>query len=232
MIRLDSKNVLVTAAAMLLAAMSAAGSIVTEIEADGSAVNNNVATAQTLVISAFTLPAPASVFNPPGYATATVQGSGGFFGYGGRVLLDMDNPVPSFDPLIALFDSNGTLLAYSDDSMLDSGSVNPIDSFIGSYLLPAAGYYFVAISESPNFPTVALTGTETPLTRPDRIAGGFAVSGVSAGVSTFDFNGVQPGGADYTLHISAQSPVPEPGSLALAGGALIVVGCLKRRLHR
>jgi len=228
----------------LLTRLRGDAAVIAEIEANGTAANNTLSVAQVIAPSAFTLPVPAGVFSPPAYATATVQGSGGlqdvdffrFFASGGRVLLDMDNSSPTFDPLVALFDSNGTLLAYDDDSALDNGSVNTIDSFVGSFVLPSTGSYYVAVSESPNFPTTALTGTEIPLMRPDGASGGFAVSGVASSVSTFDFNGVQPGGAAYTLHISAESPAPEPGSpvpeprsLGLVGVALITAAVALRR---
>ena len=94
------------------------GATVTETETDGAAVNNSITTAQSIPNSAFTTPVPGSVFNPPGYSTATVQGSGGFndvdffrfFSFGGQVYFDMDNGAPVFDPMLALFDSTGTLL--------------------------------------------------------------------------------------------------------------------------
>jgi hypothetical protein len=208
----------------------ASAAVVTETEADGTAVNNSVATAQAIPTSAFTLPVPGTVFNPPGFSTATIQGSNGlddvdFFQFdtlGGRIYLDMDNIPATFDPIVALFNSAGTLIAYGDDSELDNGSENTIDSFVGIFNLPAAGIYYVGVSENANFPTTALTGTETPLVRPNGGFGGFAVSGVAAGVSTYDFNDVQPGGALYTLHVSVQA-IPEPSSFVLMGGAALVL---------
>ena len=226
------------AVSMVTAIPSAAAAVVHEAETDGATINNSLATAQSIPASAFTTPIPGTVFNPPGYATATVQGSGGFndvdffrfvsFGRG-QVYLDMDNAVPAFDPMLALFDSAGTLLAFGDDSEPDNGSVNTIDSFLGVFLLPGAGEYFIAVSENPNFPTVALTGSLTQLSRPDGLSGGFAVSGVASGISTFDFDGVQPGNGAYTLNISSQTAVPEPGSFALLACGLTAVATLVRR---
>ncbi|HTK91327.1 MAG TPA: hypothetical protein VL948_13855 [Verrucomicrobiae bacterium] len=57
--------------------VSAEAAPVTELEADGTAVNNSAATAQTIPTSAFTLPVPSTVFDPPGFPTATLFGRGG-----------------------------------------------------------------------------------------------------------------------------------------------------------
>ena len=217
----------------------ARGAMVTEIEANGAGVNNSIVAAQSIPNSAFTTPVPGSVFNPPGYSTATVQGSGGFndvdffrfFSFGGQVYIDMDNAAPVFDPMLALFDSTGTLLAFADDSDIDDGSVNTIDPFLGVLTLPGPGEYFIAISENPNFPAAAFTGTATQLNRPDGLPGGFAVSGAASGLSTFDFDGVQPGNGDYLLNISSQN-VPEPQTFMLLGCGLGLMASFLRRHSR
>jgi hypothetical protein len=217
---------------------SAFGAIINETETNGTATNNTLATAQAIAPSAFTLPVGSTVFNPPGYATATIQGQNGsndvdFFSFvssGGQVYFDIDNTPATFDPIIALFNSGGTLLGWSDDSPADPGSASTLDSFLGVFTLPSAGIYYLAVSENANFPTTALTGTETPLVRPDGGFGGFAVSGVSA-VSTYDFSGSQPGGAAYTLNASVQteSTIPEPGSMLLMGAGLVTASAVLRR---
>lgn len=224
----------------LIICMAAIAAPVVEVEANGTAVNNNVATAQMLSASAFTLPVPGSVFNPPGFFTATITGGNGlndvdffrFIAYGGQIYLDMDNLPATFDPIVALFDSTGSLIAYGDDSSLDNGSENTVDSFLGVFTLPGTGFYYIGISENPNFPTAALTGTEIPLVRPGGGFGGYAVSGVAPGVSTYDFSGVQPGGASYTLQASLQSPVPEPGYFGAVSAVLVVLGYAARRKRR
>ena len=77
--RLRSKATLTAVAcALLLTSLRADAAVIAEIEADGTAANNTLSVAQGIAPSAFTLPVPAGVFSPPGYATATVQGSGGF----------------------------------------------------------------------------------------------------------------------------------------------------------
>lgn len=210
---------------------------VTELEADDTAMNNSVATAQVIPTSAFTLPVPGSVFNPPGFYTASLQGSNGaddvdFFRFtagGGQIYLDMDNSPATFDPIVALFNSAGTLLAYGDDSDLDDGTENTVDSFVGLFTLPGAGIYYIGVSQNANFPTTALTGIDTPLVRPGGGFGGYSVSGVASGVSTYDFSGVQPGGSSYTLQVSAQNAVPEPASFGVMGAALVLIGYVVRR---
>lgn len=220
--------------AFFAGAISAA--TVTEVEANGASANNTTATAQTVPGSAFTSPSPATVFNPANYQTAMLQGLGGgsdvdFFRFstpGGTIMLDMDNTPASFDPIVALFDAQGTLLAYDDDSALDPGTVNTIDSFAGVFRLPSAGDYYIAVSENPNFPRAALIGPETRLVRPDGLEGGYAVNGAQAGLSSFDSNGPQTSGLPYTLQVSI-NPVPEPGYLGLVVGGLAGVAAFRAR---
>ena len=216
---------------------SARAAILVETEADGSAANNSIGTAQLISESAFTIPTPAGAFNLPGFYTTTIQGRNGdndvdFFRFtaaAGQVYIDVDNTPATFDPIVALFDAAGTLIAYGDDSELDPGSENTVDSFLGILTLPDPGFYYIGISRNANFPTTALTGTETALARPDSTFGGYAVSGVTAGVATYDFNDVQPaGGAPYTVHVS-MSAVPEPATLSFVAVALLVLTGVRRR---
>ena len=218
-------------------APAARASVVAETESDGTVVNNTPGTAQAIPSPAFTTPVPATVFNPPGFATATITGAGSgddvdfysFTATGGSVLLDIDDDPLTFDPMLALFSSAGTLLAFDDDSPpADPGSEDEVDSFLGTFTLPGPGMYFVAVSEFFNFPTALDCAGTSALTRPDGGVGGASLTGCTPGDATFQSSGFQQG-SDYTLHISLSSPgpaaaVPLPATLALVGGAVTGVG--------
>jgi len=215
---------------------------VVEAEADGTAVNNTLGTAQAIPSSAFTTPVPATVFNPPGFPTATISGAGGetdvdfysFTATGGSLLLDIDNAPFTFDTIVSLFNSAGTLIALDDDAdPADPGSADSRDSFVGTFTLPGPGTYYVAVSQFANFPTGFDCGG-VPLTRPDGEFGGLSLTGCAVGDATFPNSGLQEG-ADYTLHISlsaSAAAVPMPATLALlvsAGAGLGAVRAWRRR---
>jgi hypothetical protein len=228
--------------ALLLDATVAGAAIVHESEANLTAVNNTIGSAQAIDGSAFTLPAPATAFDVPGFAHATVLGAGGLFDVdfyrietnGGQIYIDIDNTPFIFDTIVSLFDGNGTLLAFNDDSFPeDPGTAFGFDSFLGVYTLPAAGTYYVAVSQFSNFPNAAFGGTGTDaLIRPDGEFGGQTEIGAAFGDSSFDESDVQFG-LRYTMHISLTSPaaaVPEPASIGLlAAGALGLLGYGRRR---
>jgi hypothetical protein len=234
-------RLLLAAAALAVLATSASAAPITEIEG-----NNTIATAQSIPGSAFTLPVPATVFNPPGYATATVSGTGGggdvdiyaFTATGGEVFFDIDDNPFTFDTLLSFFDSTGTLIGYNDDSgPVDPGSQFANDSFLGVLPLPSGlGTYYIAVSAFPNIPVALLGGglTSTSVVRPDGAFGGFSLTGFAPGSSTFSQNG-NATGLPYTLHISVQSQtttVPEPTTLLLVGAGLLTVAARRHRPRR
>ena len=212
-------------------APSAFAGPVTEAEANGTAVNNTITTAQSVLFTSFTPNADPNVFGTLPTASISGFGSGGdvdFFSFvtdAGTGYFDIDGG--GFDAVLSLFDSNGTLLAYSDDNASDPGSPSGLDSFIGTYTFTQSGTYYIAVTQYSNFATQVDNSNRvvTNLIRPDGNLGGYDISGVTAGDSSFRFgsNGTQ-GGAAYTLHLSLSNPtgisaVPEPGEWATMGMA-------------
>lgn len=248
MFRLSWCSVLICAVTLLLIPATARAAIILEAELDGTAVNNNIGSAQLIPGAAFTQPVPSTVFDPPGYPTATVLGAGGdndvdFFAFaatGPKVYFDIDNDPSTFDTILSLFDSTGTLLAYGDDSFpADPGSALETDSFLGVYDLPGPGTYFIAVSQFDNYATATFTATSvTSLVRPDGVidpSNNLAVEGVTIGDASFVRDGAQIG-PDYTLHISLQegpfAVVPEPASVViwtLGGAGFGAVGYWRKR---
>jgi hypothetical protein len=216
--------------------------IVTETEANGSSSDNTLATAQIIPRSAFTTPAPIGVFNSALFAV-TINGLGGsqdvdfysFQGAGPVQLSITDNPF-TFPTIMSLFNSAGNLLAFDDSSSpLKPGSASTNDSYIGTYLLPAPGTYYVAVSNAgasiPNYPdTSSCTGFNS-LTRPDGGGGGIATSGCDSSSSAFGFGGPQPAAAPfgYTLLIAE---VPEPATFGLVAIGTLAALSWKRRTVR
>jgi hypothetical protein len=219
------------------------GAIQVESE-DGGTSNNTLGTAEAIPSTRFTPPVLTTIFDPPGWATATIQGSGGesdvdFYSFttgGGGALFDIDNDPFTFDTLLSLFDSTGTLIGIGDDSSPeDPGTAVSLDSFLGEITLDP-GTYYVAVSLFANLPLGATASgvTFTPLIRPDGGDGGLAVMGAPPGNSSFPASGPD-GPAPYTLHISLEnvaggSVIPEPTSLvvwSLLG--MITVGAATQR---
>ncbi len=222
---------------MLGAALASVGmgSTITETEANGAASNNTLATAQAVPSSVFTTPAPAGVFNTALFA-ATIQGHGGgqdvdfysFTAQGPIQLSITDNPF-TFPTILSLFDGTGKLMAFDDSSTpLKPGSASTLDSYIGTYLLPSFGTYYVAVSNAgasiPNYPDTSSCSAFDAITRPDGGTGAISTGGCDSSSSVFAFGGVQPstGAQAYTL-VVAQAPEPGTTGLMLLGAAGLLV---------
>jgi len=221
--------------------------IISELESGSSSSNNSMATAEVIPHSAFSMSSSGDIFRNatndsllPQFPSVTVEGQGGlddvdfyrFTGNAGEALfIDIDNGWD--DPVLSLFASDGTLLAFNDDLLdLDPGSTSLFDPFIGVYTLPASGDYFIAVSEYPNFPFEWYTASGfSSLTRPDGFFGGETLTPLGTD-SSFLSNGSQEDFA-YTMHISRgispSGAVPEPGTMvvfALGCGGWV---CRRRR---
>jgi hypothetical protein len=225
---------------LVLAISGAVQGAILESEA-GGITNNTIGTAEAIPSSHFTLPVPATVFNPPGWATATIQGTGGtvvgeesdvdFYSFttgGGGAIFDIDDVDDqfAFDTVLSLFDDTGTLVGVGlDSSPVDAGSsrTDPVTDFSNDALLGvitlAPGTYYVAVAKLPNLPLAFFGPVFDSLTRPDGADGGFALTGATPGDSSF-FESGPDGDLDYTLHISLQNAagggvVPEPMSVTV-----------------
>jgi hypothetical protein len=150
------QSILVLAMLVFGCATAAEAAPVIEFELDGTASNNSFATAQTIPSSAFTLPVPPTVFDPPGDPTAALTGFGGgsdvdifrISGHG-HLILDVDNGVNGdfisfIDTELFLWNSSGVLLDFSEDGPNDPGTLHTHDSLI-FFDLPGPGVYFVGI---------------------------------------------------------------------------------------
>jgi hypothetical protein len=185
---------------------------VNELELDGTATNNSLAIAETIPTSAFTLPVPATVFNPPGFPTAALTGFGGgedvdifrISGHG-RLILDVDNGVNGdflsfIDTELFLYNSSGVLLTFNEDGPNDPGTLHTHDSLI-FFDLPGPGVYFVGIRDELH------TG-----------------------------NGPQPteGAQEYLLFLSLEHPhrVPVPATLVLLGVGLGILALTRGRVSQ
>ncbi len=216
--------------------------------------NNTRANATNISNSAFTLPLPANVFpnaanNPaaPLFPTVTLLGRLGdendvdFFWFTGQAgeafYFDVDNAGladRALDPFLALFDANGTLIGIAEDSVPDPGSAGFSDPFLGLFTLANTGIYYVTLSDSNKRPNAYGTGSRyIELRRPDGAVGGDQVVGATPSDDTFETAITGLPGA-YRVQVSragTTSVIPEPGTLALLGGAglLPLAGAVVRR---
>ena len=227
---------------LVLGYATAEAAPVDELELDGTASNNSLATAQAIPPSAFTLPLPPEVFNPPGFRTASLFGRGGgpdvdifrISGHG-QLLLDIDTSGPGLghpDTVLFLWNSSGVSLATNDDASInefpndvpneDLGSNHTHDSRI-FVTLPKPDVYFVGITRYLNTIDACLgsVGPNPPCDFPNG----------------FFENGPQPPSAGYLLHLSLEHPhrVSVPPALALlvcSVGLTVGARCLTRRRSR
>ncbi|HEX2837497.1 MAG TPA: DVUA0089 family protein [Phycisphaerales bacterium] len=199
---------------------------VLESEADGSAINNSIASAQSVAPGAFAANINPNVFGA--LPTASVQGRLGlsdvdFYSFtapAGNMYFDVDGAAPTLDTYLALFSASGTLLADSEDSFpADPGSATDRDAFIGQINLPA-GAYFIAVAASGNFANATFTGPDPlELFRPDGEFGGFAFPAATTGDASFLTSGPQTSSLGYTLSITV-IPAPSAAGLLAAAAAL------------
>ena len=249
--------ILTVSAMVLIGAANVPAETYTEFEGVGAATNNWLASAEVIPISAFTVPVPATVFDPPGWPTATILGTGSISGdgvpaqqftasdvdffcfetEGGRAMFDIDNEQFTFDAKLALFNSQAILIGYSDDEYTDPGSHDDamgvsFDPFIGEFNLQP-GVYYIAVSAHPNDPaTYGQASGWFDLWMPDGRTAGRGVIGAPAGDGFTMGNDGVDGGVPYTLHVSLEAPVvPEPSMLMMlsAGGLALAVGVWQRR---
>jgi hypothetical protein len=236
----------------------ATASIIQEAELAADHTNNTIATAESISAGSFTLPVPSTVFNPPGWQTATIEGKGGgndvdFYAFttttSGDALFDVDNaayPQASrfTDSRLTLFNTEVDPISHLivhraiaeclDSSPADSGSASSWDPFLGTISNLSAGTYYIAVSADGNYAKKVTATAVTRYYRPDdqptaRREGGYSVT-ANLGDDFSGGNTSAGTGLSYTLHISL-SAVPEPSTLVLLsiGGAIIAAYACRRR---
>jgi hypothetical protein len=164
--------------------------------------------------------------NLPGPALVTLRTTsyaGGTDALGGTV------PRGGFDPMLALFDTAGMLLAQDDDG----GADVPADALTGAtydsfmVLVLAAGDYTLAIAQFDN------------LARGPGLADGFERTGQGAFTTGFgcpdgqpafnDISGVAGCGRSGAFAIDVLAEIPEPASAALLLAPALALGLRRRR---
>lgn len=146
------------------------------------------------------------------------------FSYAGGVDADGTAVAPGgFDPVFALFGSDGTLLGYGDDGATRTDPVTggALDAVLAISL--PAGDYVVALSQFDNFaigPTFADGFLEAG-------SGNFTAAYGCAAGRFCDVNGADRNGS-FAISISGAT-VPEPTTLALVGLMLPALWMARRR---
>lgn len=150
---------------------------------------------------------------------------------GSRAWFDYDHLGEETESVLALFNGDGTLLAWSaNSSPADPGSEGRFQSFLGVYTLGYSGTYYLAVAAYANLPTQF--ASDGSLTRPDGgVNGGFVVAGAMVGDDSFNNQGDASGVSDYFLHVSIDSSVPDSSQMVWPM-ALAFLGCLKWSFRR
>jgi hypothetical protein len=137
-----------------------------------------------------------------------------------------------FDPILALFDSSGNLIGQNDDG----GSFVPADPETGAHFdtflqIPslAAGDYTVSVMQYDNFAIGPTLADGFARQGQGNFTGG--AFGCGAGVAFCDVNvDVNNGNWAFTISgVNSANTVPEPSSLLLLGGGLLIIGAVARR---
>lgn len=148
---------------------------------------------------------------------------------GGTDALGMLVPRGGFDPVLALFDASGTLLAQNDDG----GADVPADALTGAtfdaflVLTLAAGDYTLAVAQ---FDNLALGPT---------LVDGFERTGQGAFTTGFgcpdaqpafnDVSGMAGCGRSAAFAVEVAALVPEPASATLLLGPVLAMAARRRR---
>ncbi len=129
-----------------------------------------------------------------------------------------------FDPIVTLFDSTNTYVAYNDDDTLNynrpkNGTVNSFDSYLAQKL--TAGNYTLVVTQ---FDSTAAVGSN--INDPFSEDGNPNFTSIFASGRTgmfYDSNGNQNTGS-YTVNVSAAPPAVPEASTTLSLGLLLALG--------
>jgi len=97
---------------------------VSELELPLTATNNTSATAQFIPASAFTLPVPPTVFNPPGFPTASVAGVSGFINSPAPCVISGECVAGNDFDWYAFYANGGGIVVDADSALADAGPLS------------------------------------------------------------------------------------------------------------
>ena len=138
---------------------------------------------------------------------------------GQALYLDTETLTPELDTMLSLFDADGVMLAHSDDCDGNCVSEYGYGSTIATFIVPADGDYYVAVTSYDNYPNAWNYSTDTEL-----LISGYATSGVTAD-DMFVMDGEESG--DYVALFLVTTDIPEPTTLSLL--VLGVPALIRRR---